>query len=93
MIIFQTKTLIIASDQSELQEEVWVIDQGQFHASFVKSLGEFMVYKEFSYDLREDCHEAGHAVLLRDFQDFPYRLVLKNVALKRTECRTTYFAM
>ena len=90
MIIFQTKTLIIASDQSELQEEVWVIDQGQFHASFVKSLGEFMVYKEFSYDLREDC---SHAVLLRDFQDFPYRLVLKNVALKRMECWTTYFAM
>ena len=41
---------------------------------FVKSFGEFMVYKEFARWSREDCD------VLRDFQDFPDRLVSKNVA-------------
>ena len=42
---------------------------------FVKSFGEFMVYKEFARWSREDCD-----LVLRDFQDFPDRLVSKNVA-------------
>ena len=42
---------------------------------FVKSFGEFMVYKEFARWSREDCE-----FVLRDFQDFPDRLVSKNVA-------------